>query len=205
VTPRTERSESFGQSRAPSATDRIGRWLSTRRFERALGSAAKGRGADIGCGFDAKLAVRLLATARERVLVDLAVDPQLANERTTIVEGRLPEVLSTLETSSFDCVICNNVIEHLWEPEATLAELRRITTDGGVCVINVPSWLGKRALELSAFRLGLSPREEMDDHKRYFDPRDLWPLLVRAGFRPSSISCRRHKLGLNTIAVCRVR
>ena len=38
----------------------------------------------------------------------------------------------------------------------------------------------------------------------YFDPRDLWPLLVRVGFRPSEIKCHRHKLGLNTFAVCRV-
>jgi hypothetical protein len=68
----------------------------------------------------------------------------------------------------------------------------------------VPSWLGKRALEFSAFRLGLSPAEEMDDHKYYFDPKDLWPLLVRAGFRPSNIRCFRHKFRLNTFAICRV-
>ena len=42
----------------------------------------------------------------------------------------------------------------------------------------------------------------MDDHKTYYDPRDLWPLLVRAGFRPQAIRCLRHKFGLNTFAVC---
>jgi hypothetical protein len=52
--------------------------------------------------------------------------------------------------------------------------------------------------------LGLSPAEEMDDHKYYFDPKDLWPLLVRAGFRPRNIRCFRHKFGLNTFALCRV-
>ena len=74
---------------------------------------------------------------------------------------------------------------------------------GGVCAVNVPSWLGKRALEYSAFKLGLSPAEEMDDHKMYYDPRDLWPLMVRAGFCPHAIRCFRHKFGLNTFAVCR--
>ncbi len=59
-------------------------------------------------------------------------------------------------------------------------------------------------LEFAAFRLGVSPAEEMDDHKRYYDPRDLWPMLVAAGFRPSQIRCHRHKFGLNTFAVCRV-
>jgi hypothetical protein len=43
----------------------------------------------------------------------------------------------------------------------------------------------------------------MDDHKNYYDPRDLWPLLVRAGFKPSEIQCYRHKFGLNTWAQCR--
>ena len=137
------------------------------------------------------------------MFIDIAVDPALADARTTIIQGRLPTALEGIETASCDAVICNNVVEHLWEPEKTLVELRRITSSGGVCVINVPSWLGKRALEFSAFRIGLSPREEMDDHKAYFDPRDLWPLLVRAGFRPSQITCGRHKFLLNTIAICR--
>jgi hypothetical protein len=66
----------------------------------------------------------------------------------------------------------------------------------------VPSWRGKRFLELSAFRLGLSPAEEMDDHKMYYDPRDIWPMLVRAGFKPSRVKVFRHKFGLNTFASC---
>jgi hypothetical protein len=44
----------------------------------------------------------------------------------------------------------------------------------------------------------------MDDHKNYFDPKDLWPLLVKAGFRPRNIRCFRHKFGLNTFAICRI-
>jgi len=57
---------------------------------------------------------------------------------------------------------------------------------------------------LSAFRLNLSPPAEMDDHKNYYDPNDLWPMLVRAGFLPSNITCRRFKFGLGTFAACRV-
>jgi hypothetical protein len=74
---------------------------------------------------------------------------------------------------------------------------------GGTCLLNVPSWRGKFFLEFSAFRLGLSPESEMDDHKMYYDRRDLWPLLVQAGFRPSRLRCFPHKLGLNTFAVCK--
>jgi len=73
----------------------------------------------------------------------------------------------------------------------------------GLAVVNVPSWRGKRFLEFSAFRLGTSPADEMQDHKAYYDPRDLWPILVRAGFAPRDIQCLRHKFGLNTFAACR--
>jgi hypothetical protein len=43
----------------------------------------------------------------------------------------------------------------------------------------------------------------MDDHKMYYDKRDLWPLLIRAGFKPSLISLRYHKFGLNLFAAAR--
>ena len=42
----------------------------------------------------------------------------------------------------------------------------------------------------------------MDDHKTYYDVRDLWPLLIRAGSIPSLTRCFSHKFGLNTFAVC---
>ena len=81
-------------------------------------------------------------------------------------------------------LLCLSVLEHLSDPQPALSAFRRLTAPGGVTLINVPSWRGKRFLETAAFRLGVSPAEEMDDHKAYYDPPDLWPMLVRAGFRP---------------------
>lgn len=201
--PERQRTTSFAQDAAPSPVDRLGRWLSTVRMRRLLGDVQGRRTADIGCGHDAALARSLFAGAASVLLVDIALDPALAAHRFRCLEGHLPGVLADVGDGSIDAVICNNVIEHLDEPERTLAELHRITAPGGVCVVNVPSWRGKVFLELAAFRLGVAPKSEMDDHKVYYDPRDLWPLLVRAGFLPSELSVRRHKGGLNTIARCR--
>ncbi len=141
---------------------------------------------------------------RSAVLVDLALAEDLKEHpKVTAIEGSLLEVLPSLEASSLDVLLCISVLEHLWEPEQALVELRRLLAPGGVALINVPTWRGKFFLEAAAFRLRMSPPEEMDDHKRYYDPSDLWPLLVRAGFRPSDIQCHRHKFGLNTFATCR--
>jgi SAM-dependent methyltransferase len=198
------RTGAYGQHRAPTPVDRFGVWLSGVAVRRHAGFDGVRLG-DFGCGFDASLARTQLSAVRSALLVDLALADDLkAHPKVTAIEGPLPEVLPNVEPASLEVVLCLSVLEHLWEPDDALRELRRVTAPGGVVLINVPSWRGKSALELAAFRLGVSPAEEMDDHKRYYDPRDLWPLLVRAGFLPSHIRCHRHKFGLNTFAVCRV-
>ena len=187
-----------------SIVDRFGVWLSALAVRRHASFEHK-RVADFGCGYEASLARSILPHAQQLLLVDVHLADDLKRHpKVHAHEGQIDAVLPNVASESFDVVMCLSVLEHLDEPEQALAGFRRILAPGGVALINVPSWRGKPLLELSAFRLGLSPAAEMDDHKRYYDPRDLWPLLVRAGFRPSEISCRRHKLGLNTFAACRV-
>jgi SAM-dependent methyltransferase len=202
--PQPARTGAYGQEQPPSPVDRFGVWLGARAVRRHV-DFADTRFADFGCGYHATLAHSQLDRARSALLVDLAIaDAIKSHPKVTAVEGSLMDVLPTVPDRSLDIVLCLSVLEHLWQPQEALGHLRRVLAPGGVAVLNVPSWLGKPFLELAAFRLGVSPAEEMDDHKAYYDPRDLWPMLVRAGFRPSMIRCRRHKFGLNTQAVCRV-
>lgn len=197
------RSRSFGQDYTPTAVDRFGVWLSARRMQRASGGFDGKRVADIGCGYHATFARTLLPTVATLVLVDVTLSPDLkAEHKVEAIEGRLPEALADIPSGSLEVVMCNSVIEHLWTPQETIVELARVTAANGTLLINVPSWRGKWFLELAAFRLGVSPADEMNDHKMYFDPRDLWPLLRRAGFSADHIRCFRHKFGLNTFAVC---
>jgi SAM-dependent methyltransferase len=199
------RQGSFGQEGRLTAVDRFGVWLSGRRIRRHVRSFAGLRIADVGCGYEARFVRTVVDTVESAVLLDVAVDPDLKEHpRVEILEGQLPGTLAGLADASLDVVLCTSVLEHLWEPQRALDEMRRLLAPGGVCLLNVPSWRGKWFLELSAFRLGLSPAEEMNDHKAYYDPRDLWPMLVRAGFRPQDISVARHKFGLNTFAAARV-
>jgi 2-polyprenyl-3-methyl-5-hydroxy-6-metoxy-1,4-benzoquinol methylase len=184
----------FGQHAAPTLLDRLGQWLSWRRI---LGSTplTGARVADVGCGYQAPLARRIADLVSHVTLFDLALAPELTEHpNITAHTGRLPETLAKCDDEAFDVIVCNNVLEHLWEPHRALEEFWRLTAPGGTVIVNVPSWLGKRALEFSAFRLGASPAEEMNDHKRYYD---------QVGFRPRDITCRRHKLALNTFARCR--
>ena len=203
MTSRDIRTASYGQT-GLSLVDRSGVWLSKRQIRHTVGSLAGKDVADIGCGYQAATMRHYLDSVHSALLVDVNLADDLkVHPNVTAIEGELPGMLAERPASSLDVVLCMSVIEHLWEPELTLTEFRRLLRPGGVCAINVPSWIGKRFLEFSAFKLGRSPTEEMEDHKMYYDPRDLWPLLVRAGFRPSHIRVFKHKFRLNTFAVCR--
>jgi 2-polyprenyl-3-methyl-5-hydroxy-6-metoxy-1,4-benzoquinol methylase len=198
------REEAFGQTDKTSVVDRFGVWLSGRSVRRATGSLGGIDLGDFGCGYHASFVRSVLPAVASATLgdVDLASD-LIEHPKVTAIRGDLPGTLERVPSASLDVVLCLSVLEHLAEPDEALSQFHRVLRPGGVCVVNVPTWAGKFFLEISAFRLGLSPPREMDDHKRYYDPRDLWPQLVKAGFPPHAIRCRRHKFGLNTIAVCR--
>lgn len=200
----TPRSTSFGEREQMTSVDRFGVWLSERSIRRATGPLDGRDVGDFGCGYEATFVRRALSEIRSATLVDVSLAPDLtALPQVTAIEGLLPEAMAAIPDESLDVALCISVLEHLHDPVATVREMRRVLRPGGLCFVNVPSWWGKTALETSAFKLGLSPACEMDDHKMYYDPRDLWPLLVAAGFPPHAIRCRRHKGGLNTFAVCR--
>ena len=194
------RTGSYGE-RGLTVVDRFGVYLSRRAVLKAIGDRHDFDLLDLGCGHHARL-LRSLGPRLNRGLgVDLNVSREAKNvESLSFREASLETVLPEIPSGSFDVVAMLSVLEHLWEPLSVLRDIHRVVRPGGVVLINVPTWRGKPFLEFSAFRLGTSPAEEMDDHKRYYDKRDLWPMLVQAGFRPSNLRLRYHKFGLNLFA-----
>ena len=198
-----EREHAYLQKEKATVVDRFGVWLSGRQIRRYVPGFAGKRVGDFGCGYDAAFARTIAGEVASLVLVDVALADDLkADGRVRAIEGRLPDALAPLPAASLDVVLIVSVLEHVADPAGLLRKVKRLLAPGGVALVNVPSWRGKKFLEFSAFRLGLSPAAEMDDHKMYYDVRDLWPMLVAAGFRPSRIRCFPHKFGLNTFAVC---
>jgi SAM-dependent methyltransferase len=195
--------ESYGQKKL-SIVDRLGVWLSQRAISRELPSRSDLEILELGCGYHATQLVALRPRLKHGVGVDFQLAPELASlPGFTFHEGTIEGALPRLASRTFDAVLLISVLEHLRDPAAIIAAVRDLLKPWGVLLINVPTWRGKAFLEFSAFRLGLSPKVEMDDHKMYYDKADLWPLLVRAGFKPSQIKLRYHKFGLNLFAVAR--
>jgi len=100
--------------------------------ESIAGHAALLRGAvlDVGCG-NAPYRGALPAAA----YVGMDVSPGPA----TAVCGRCEQL--PFADSSFDAVVCTEVLEHLPRPVECLREIRRVLKDGGAAYITVPqSW-----------------------------------------------------------------
>jgi len=132
------------------------------------------------------------------------IAPELQTlEKFTFHQWAIERTLPNLESESMDVVMLISVLEHLADPQSVIQSAWRLLRRSGLLLVNVPTWSGKRFLELSAFRFGFSSKVEIDDHKMYYDKRNLWPMLVSAGFKPSQIRLRYHKFGLNLFAAAR--
>lgn len=184
--------------------ERLGTWLSVAQIRRVVGSMNGKDVADFGCGERGGVTLSQAGLAKSLTLVDVSLAPELkALPKVRALVGVLPGVLEEVPDRSLDIVICNNVVEHVWDREGLVRHIRRVLRAGGTAFINVPSWRGKWFLETAVFRLKLASPTEVNDHKAYFDRRELWLLLIAGGFLPSEVRCFSHKLGLNTYAVCR--
>ncbi len=202
-TQSSDRQTSFGRERL-TLLERIGVWLSLRAVRRVIRRYDQPHLLDLGSGYACRLIGQLDGEIGPATAVDVQLDPQLAHQTgLTLVESTIEQAWPQLSRESFDVITMINVLEHVWEPQQVLNDATARLRPGGTLVVNVPTWFGKPVHEWQAFRMGLSSAEEIDDHKRYFDKRDLWPMLVRAGFRPSRIHLRYHKLRLNLFATAR--
>lgn len=197
------RHASFGTKRL-SLVDYFGTWLSRRAIIRQITGRDDLTVLELGCGYSARNLLSIENMATKLVGVDYNLSESVKSHPKLIpLECSAEEAIERLQGERFDLIMIISVLEHLNNPVEILQSCRALLNPGGIVLINVPTWLGKYFLEYSAFRLGLSPKEEMDDHKMYYDKRDLWPLLVRSGFLPSNINMHYHKFQLNLFASAR--
>lgn len=102
---------------------------------------------EIGCGagaFGSSLQARRQRAARPRAqLIGLELDPAAAERaRSTfdqVLVGDFYKIVPTLAQQRFDCIIGNDVIEHLVDPWLALTQLRQLLDPGGRLVLSLPN------------------------------------------------------------------
>lgn len=143
---------------------------------------------ELGCGNGAFGAVLKAGGAREVVGIELVAGPA-AQARTRVDRVIVADVeRETLDLPDgyFDCLICNDVLEHLADPWAVLGRLRRHLRADGWLVASIPNvrhhkvvrrliWPGEWRYEQD----GVLDRT----HLRFFTYQSARDLVESAGFR----------------------
>lgn len=170
---------------------------------------------EVACGkgqflFDLTTSLKQTHIAFSRIAVVDLVKPtsELLNQispkpeafQQSVDGARLP-----FPDEGFDLIVCNHVLEHLFETEKTVREFRRIIAPTGLVVISVPNcaaWMNRVFFLFGGQPLGsevgtesvaygfwpgfLKPRLAQFDpsgHIRDFTPRSLRDLTTACGFR----------------------
>ena len=98
---------------------------------------------DVGCN-GGTIALHLLERGCRVKGIDLV--PELvakAKKRGVFAEVGEAEDLSRFKDSTFDCVICAEVLEHLFDPLVAIEEAHRVLKSGGKYVVTVPHMSGE--------------------------------------------------------------
>jgi methionine biosynthesis protein MetW len=146
---------------------------------------------DFGCGDGRTSGLWLSERARSYVGVDVSATA-VAMARDSGLDARVVDDGDSLPfpDESFDAVVCIEVLEHLFEPQAACAEFLRVLRPGGTLIITVPNVAYWRR-RLDFFVLGrwnplgdeLSVSQPWrDPHIRFFNRRSLTRMLEHHGF-----------------------
>ena len=143
---------------------------------------------ELGCGAGGTGALSL-SEGKAGAYVGIELFEPMAQEArrllTTVHIGNVETMDLPYAPETFDALVCSEVLEHLNNPEATLARLIPLLKPGGRVYASVPNlahW--KIVLGLLRGRFDYQERGAMDrTHLRWFTPRSFRALFEGAGVR----------------------
>ncbi len=140
---------------------------------------------DLGCG-DGRMGKKIKELQECSVMgVNVSeFEAQLASKSLDkVVVGDLNNFdISNL--GKFDCIICSHIIEHLYEPQQLLMQLRRNLSPNGILVVGLPNILfWKYRLRFLAGNFKYIKGTPLDPgHMRFFDWKTSRQLIEEAGY-----------------------
>lgn len=127
------------------------------------------------------------------------------NAEFRFIKQDIDGVALEIESESQDVVVCNHVLEHIFETEQLVAEFQRVLKPGGLCIVSMPNlaaWINRLLLlfaiqplgtevGLHSLSYGFRPRLAQNrlktfmpsGHIRDFTPRALKDLVETHGLR----------------------
>ena len=159
---------------------------------------------EVGC-WSGHVTEHLVAAGNTVVGVEIDVDAAARNgfaDRVHVVDLDIVR-LSGIESDRFDVIVLGDVLEHLRDPAATLADLVGMLTDDGVLVVSIPNvaHIDVR-LHLLSGHWDYQPAGLLDrTHLRWFTRATLRDLLAGVGFVATDLEPVRFERNPTVLAV----
>jgi len=118
------------------------RWVEERRLRALVELAGAGAGArvlEVGCG-----AGHVLERFGGARLVGVDLSPMMLARTRRRLDGQVELIQASadrlpFEDAEFDVVLCTEVLEHVLDPAAVVAELMRVATPDGRVIVSIPN------------------------------------------------------------------
>lgn len=152
---------------------------------------------DIGCGWNA----RFLKSVEPYVSLGIGIDfkaPYINTKCLKSIKFKIEDNLP-FKNNSFNIVTMLAVLEHLANPFAIAKEIDRVLCSGGYLILTVPSKISKPVLEFLAYKVKIVSSEEIKDHKRYYNYKELNSIFGNTHL--TILEHRYFQLGMNNFCV----
>lgn len=97
---------------------------------------------ELGCGAGG-FGAMLKATRNNSYVIGVEIHPQSAeaarNRLDEVIEKPVEIALESIQDGSVDCVVCNDILEHLVDPWAVLGQIERVLKPNGAIVSSIPN------------------------------------------------------------------
>jgi 2-polyprenyl-3-methyl-5-hydroxy-6-metoxy-1,4-benzoquinol methylase len=153
---------------------------------------------EVGCG-EGVFCNALKKTGREIWGIELDANSALKAEKIVdkVIIGSIDELISSLPKMYFDCIIFNDVFEHLYMPWETLNKIKVILSKNGVIVSSIPNFRYVNNLLLNIlwnkdFKYNPEGGIMDDTHIRFFTSKSIirmyeeqgYEILIHEGIKP---------------------
>lgn len=143
---------------------------------------------DIGC-CDGAFCSTLKKPGRE--LWGIEINEQTGYKAKSVLDkvliGDVDNIISELPDNYFDCVVFNDVLEHIYSPWSTLEIVKRILKDGGTVVSSIPNFRFLTNIIEVALHGEFRYRKEggiLDDtHIRFFTSKSILEMYLGLDFK----------------------
>ena len=141
---------------------------------------------DVGCGEGA-----FAMSLRREGLTIWGIEPQVAPAKEAeqvldkVLQGNVEERIKDLPDRHFDCIIFNDVLEHMLEPGQVLESMKEKLTDNGSIVCSIPNVRHWKNLRKLLFKKDWKYEDSgiLDrTHFRFFTQKSLQRMFTELGF-----------------------